>query len=201
MDARITWRYHIFELRKKLSQITGIIYKLQKLGTPIHTLKSIYFALFHSYLNYGISVWGQANTEHFKKIETMQNKVIRLIAGADYDAPCTPIYKKLKIIKVKDLFHLQNISLMWDYDHNKLPANFKNLFSYANKMHDYSTRFSCADKLCENKKFNSQTNGINSFAYNGPKILNALKDLSLYKEAKTKKFFLRKYKRSILDRY
>ena len=201
MDEKISWRFHVLELRKKLSQITGIIYKLKKLGTPVYTLKSVYFALFQSYLNYGLCVWGQASTEDFKKIETLQNKVIRIIKGEDFDAHITPLYKELEILKVKDLLHFRNVSLMWDYDHKELPTNFKDFFTYANKIHNHQTRFSCAGKLCENKKFNSKRNGTNSFTYNGPKILNALKDLDLYKEAKTKKYFLNKYKKNIFDGY
>ena len=33
MDDRLTWKYHIFELRKKLSKSVGIIYKMSKLCT------------------------------------------------------------------------------------------------------------------------------------------------------------------------
>ena len=201
VDEKLTWKFHILELKKKLSQINGIVYKLKKLGTPVDTLKSIYFALFQSYLNYGLCVWGQAGKEHFQKIEIMQNKIIRLIYGADCDAHCAPLYKKLEILKLKDLFYLKNVSIMWDYDRNELPENFRNCFVYANQIHDYPTRFSSAGKLCENKKFNSHTYGLNSFAYNGPKILNYLKTTTLYKESNTKVHFINKFKNSILNEY
>ena len=201
MDDKLTWRFHISELKKKLGQIIGILYKLKKLGTPIDTLKSIYYALFQSYVNYGLAVWGQTNSELFNKIEVLQNKVIRLIMGAEFDENCAEFYKELKIFKLKDLLHLKNVSLMWDYDHNELPKNFQKFFCYANKVHDYPTRFSSMGKLCEDKKFNSKTHGLDSFAHNGPKILNFLKSMELYKEAKTKIYFLSNYKKTILDRY
>ena len=201
IDEKVTWRFHLLELRKKLSQITGIIFKLKKLGTPVYTLKSVYFALFQSYLNYGLCVWGQASSEDLKKIETLQKKVIRVITGAEIDADSGILFKELGILKIKDLLHFKNVSLMWDYDHNKLPAYFKNFFTYADQKHSYSTRFSCAGKLCEDKKFKSTRNGINSFAFIGPKTLNALKNLELYQEAKTKLYFLRKYRKYLLDGY
>ena len=201
MDEKLTWKFHISQLKKKLSQITGIIYKLKKLGTPTDTLKSVYHALFQSYLNYGLCAWGQTNTEYLGKIEAMQNKVIRIIIGAEADAHCTPLYKELKIMKLKDLIHLNNASLMWDYDHNEVPINLKTFFTYANQTHCYPTRFSSAGKLCEDKKFNSNSHGLNSFAHIGPKVLNHLKDSVLYNEAKTKIYFLSKYKQNILDEY
>ena len=33
MDDRLTWKYHLFELRKKLNNSIGIIYKMSKLST------------------------------------------------------------------------------------------------------------------------------------------------------------------------
>ena len=201
MDERMTWKFHVLELKKKLSQITGIIYKLKKLGTPTDTLKSVYYALFQSYLNYGLCVWGQANTEYFSKIEVMQNKVLRIISGVDIDVNCTPLYKDLKILKLKDLLHLKNVNIMWDYDHESIPLTFKKFFIYADQTHEHLTRFSSARKLCENKKFNSNTHGLNSFAYNGPKILNSLKNSDLYNQAQTKDCFIENYKIKILDSY
>ena len=157
VDDKLSWKHHITELKKKLSKTIGIIYQLKKIGAPIHILKSVYFALFESYLNYGLICWGQSDSTYFNKIEVMQNKVIRIISGSDSDANCNPLYKNLKIIKVKDLLHLKYASLMWDFDHNEIPNNFKDYFVYANKTHSYSTRFAASGKLCENKKFNTHT--------------------------------------------
>jgi hypothetical protein len=44
------------------------------------TLKSIYFAYFHSIMKYGIIFWG--NASYSKKIFTLQKKIVRLMAGA-----------------------------------------------------------------------------------------------------------------------
>ena len=90
---------------------------------------------------------------------------------------------------------------MSDYDHKELPKNFQNYFTYANETHRYPTSFSRMGKLCENKKFKTDTYGVDSFTYQGPKILNSIKSLEIYKEARTKKYFLSKYKQSILNSY
>ena len=201
LDDKLTWKYHISELKKKLGRTTGIIYKLKKLGAPKSTLASIYYSLYQSYLNYGLCCWGQTNKENFKKIEISQNKVIRIISGSDYDTDCSPLYKNLGIIKLKDLLHLKFVSLMWDFDHNTIPNNLKSSFTYAKETHKHFTRFASLGKLCENKKFSTERHGINSFAYKGPKILNSLKNLALYTEAKTKIYFCRKYRLKIFQDY
>ena len=167
----------------------------------MHILKSVYFSLFESYLNYGLCCWGQSDSTNFNKIEVLQNKVVRIIHGSDYDAHSDPIYKNLNIVKVKDLLHLKYVSLMWDFDHDTIPNNFKNFFVYANKTHSYQTRFATSGKLCENKKFNTKTHGLNSFTHKGPKILNSLKDNILYRESKNKLSFLKIYKKSLIEDY
>ena len=201
VDDKLSWKHHITELKKQLCKTNGIIYNLKKIGAPIQILKSVYYSLFESYLNYGLICWGQSDGKNFHKIEVMQNKAVRIISGSEYDAHCDPIYKDLNIIKVKDLLYLKYSSLMWDFDHNDIPNNFKDHFVYANQTHRYSTRFATAGKLCENKKFNTERYGLNSFTYMGPKILNSLKDNKLYREAKSKVQFLKNYKKSIVERY
>ena len=41
MDDRLTWKFHIFELRKKLNRSVGMIYKMRKF-CPDHVLLSLY---------------------------------------------------------------------------------------------------------------------------------------------------------------
>ena len=90
---------------------------------------------------------------------------------------------------------------MWDFDHTLLPNSFEGSFTYAKNTHKYGTRFANANKLCENKKFNSNTYGINSFTFVGPKVLNSLKDTHLYHESRTKHYFLKKLKLQIIANY
>ena len=90
---------------------------------------------------------------------------------------------------------------MWDYDHDDMPENLKSFFIYADQVHNYPTRFATEGKLCKNKHFNSITHGLKSFAHEGPQTLNDLKALNLYKEAKTKHYFVKKYKKYILENY
>ena len=201
VDNKLSWRYHIHELTKKLSRTNGILNKLKNLGLPNSTLLSIYSSLFQSHMSYGLCIWGQTCSNYLKKIESVQNKAVRIISGADWDAPCNPIYKKLGILKVKDLVNHKFASLMWDFDHNLLPNSFESFFNYAKNTHKYGTRFANANKLCENKKFNTNTYGINSFTFVGPKVLNSLKDTQLYQESKSKLLFLKKYKMQTIANY
>jgi hypothetical protein len=47
--------------------------------TNIDTLKTIYFAYFHSLMRYGIIFWG--NSSDSKRVLTLQKIIIRIVLG------------------------------------------------------------------------------------------------------------------------
>ena len=71
MDDRLTWKHHIYELRKKINRSIGIIYKM-KFASPRSVLLSLYYSLVHSHLNYGICVWGNAAAYEISKLHLAQ---------------------------------------------------------------------------------------------------------------------------------
>jgi IS1 family transposase len=74
----------------------------------INTLKSIYFAYFHSIVQYGIIFWG--NSSNSRKIFTLQKKIIRIMVGAHPRTSCRSLFKELEILPVpcQYIFSLMN---------------------------------------------------------------------------------------------
>ena len=182
MDDRLTWKFHINELCKKLGRSVGMLYKLRHL-CPANVLRSLYFSLFNSHLSYGLPVWGNTAKVYMEKVLNLQKKAVRAITFADYTAPSLPIYKELEILSLSDLFKHQTSSLMWDLDHDTLPRSLATYFSKIRDEHPYSTRLAASDKLAI-KKYNTKTYGLNSFQTQGALILNDLKDNELYTNAR-----------------
>ena len=59
IDEHLTWSKHTAYISNKMAKNVGMLFKLRKtLNT--NTLRNLYFALIHSYLNNGITVWGSA---------------------------------------------------------------------------------------------------------------------------------------------
>ena len=83
MDDKLSWSNQISMLRSKLSRS---IFALNRVKDIFHRdiLKSLYFALIHSHINYGLMVWGNANT--IDRIEILQKKAIRIINKKPYNA-------------------------------------------------------------------------------------------------------------------
>ena len=55
------------------------------------------------------------------KISIIQKNAVRIITLAAFNAHNDPIFKKLKILKIKDHITLQYCLLVYDYINNKLP--------------------------------------------------------------------------------
>ena len=58
----------------------------------------------------------------WKPIQKLQDKSVRIISNSPYNCPLNPIYKKLKIMKVKDLIQTSSLCYAWKAFHSKLPT-------------------------------------------------------------------------------
>ena len=89
---------------------------------------------------------------------------------------------------------------MWDYDNNIMPPSLAANFIRKNTVHPYHTRAASSGKL-HVESTNTKTYESKSFKIIGAKTLNQLKNLSMYSEALTKKSFLDKLKKLLLENY
>ena len=165
MDSRLTWKFHINELSKKLSRAIGILYKIRAYS-PKSIMISLYFAIFHSHLAYGLPVWGSANEKLINNIVLLQKKALRIITSADYHAHTKPIMKENKILSLTDQRHYQIASLMWDLDHNSLPPSLSSYFKKRNDVHDRHTRLA-GDGKYNIPKTRTITHGTSSVQVQG----------------------------------
>ena len=108
MDDRLTWKFHIFELRKKLNKSVGMIYKMKNL-CPQRVLLSLYYSLIYTHLSYGICVWGTAEDIYLEKIRVSQNKALRAITGSKFTAPTDTLYEGLNVSKFDDIFNFNTL--------------------------------------------------------------------------------------------
>ena len=182
------------ELRKKLCRGLGILYRLKKNNFSKRTLLSVYYAIFYSYLIYGITAWGFAPNQQLHGIQVLQNKVFRIIGGLNRDANVNAFCNNNKLLKINELHYLELAKIMWDFDKKMLPTCFESKFTYINDVDDYNTRTASTienevpmprNKLSENILVKTQY-GMDSLKFKGPKILNQLKDLPFFNTSSTK---------------
>jgi hypothetical protein len=93
-----------------IPKLSAVCYAVRSMFhiSDINTLKSIYFAYFHSITQYRIIFWG--NSSNSRKIFTLQQKIIRIMVGARPGTPCRNLFKKLELLPVQFqyIFSLMN---------------------------------------------------------------------------------------------
>ena len=92
----------------KVSRGNGILKKISKI-LKTETLKLIYYAIIHPHLQYCNVVWGNAQQTNLLPLIRFQKKSIRRISRADYLAHTNELFKYLKILKLSDLYKLENM--------------------------------------------------------------------------------------------
>ena len=96
LDGKLNWKPQIEKFVTQLSKSCGMLFRLKHYSN-ISVLKSVYFALFHSYLTYSIHNWGRANKTTLLPLIRLQNKAVRTLK-----------YNKTKTTVLSTLFQAQN---------------------------------------------------------------------------------------------
>ena len=78
LDTKLDFKSHIANIETKISRSVGILSKLRFLF-PSSTLLLLYFTLIHPHLLYGLPLWGCTFGSYLKKLQSLQNKAIRII--------------------------------------------------------------------------------------------------------------------------
>ena len=182
LDTNINWKSHISKLIPKLSSACYIIRKLYS-SCSLHTLKLVYYAYFHSVMEYGIAFWGDATDS--KRIFLQQKKAIRIIMGSTPRTSCRKLFRKLGIMTLTFQFIL---SLM-----RFLSSNL-DIYTFNNSVHDINIR----DKQKLYKPTVRSSAYQKSVYYNSIKVYNKLPN-TLAELVSSKASFIKQLKRHLID--
>ena len=86
---------------------------------PKTVLTSLYFALFHSHMCFGILLYGLAEDQYTNKISLIQKRAIRIISNASFNALTQPLFKDLRILNFYNTLKCKFATFMWEYDHGE----------------------------------------------------------------------------------
>ena len=75
-----------------------------------------------------------------------RKKCIRNINKSKYNSHTNPIFKKLNILKLNDLFDLNCKLFMHSFVHNKLPSCFESMFKKSNSLRTKTLLYRFAKK-------------------------------------------------------
>ena len=127
IDQHLSWNVQIKNLLPKLNGANGMLAKIRH-SVSHQLLISIYHALFQSHINYAAQVWGQPSSDLKNKINTAQNKAMRIINFKGPRETENPLYSENSILKLPDLVHLQNFTLILRHYKGLTPRGINKLF-------------------------------------------------------------------------
>ncbi|MGL4388073.1 MAG: RNA-directed DNA polymerase, partial [Brevinema sp.] len=95
LDSRLRWAPHIAEVRKKALAAMAALYPIFNRRSHLSRQNRIilYRALITPILLYAVPTWGNASPSNIKKLQTVQNKALKII----YNTPLLTNLKKLHI--------------------------------------------------------------------------------------------------------
>ena len=137
LDENLTWNQHIDELCRKLSSLFHIFYNIREYLSK-KEIQSIYYALVYSRIKYGINIYGQAGISKIKKIQTLQNQLLKVLSGKKYRYSTIKLHKELNLLLVEDIAKQELLTFVHNYFSNSLPPVFDHYFEMLN--HSYLTR-------------------------------------------------------------
>ena len=138
-----------------------MIYKLWHYVNVV-TIKSIYYAIFHSHLPYVCTAWGQnLNSKH--RINLLQKKTMQMISFTSFNAHTLPIFAKLNIIKFPDLISFCSCLFIYKHFLDMSSSVFSNVFILTSTTHEQNTR-SASYGLLTKPSCSTSKYGTNAFA-------------------------------------
>ena len=104
VDKNLSWKPHVEYISKKISKACGSMVNLRySINTKL--LVEVYHSLIHSYLRYGIIVWGNASNSILQPLKSLINRAVRIITFAPFGrVDLEPIYSYLKVFDEEKVF-------------------------------------------------------------------------------------------------
>ena len=111
IDNKLNWHDHIENVIKKISTNKLLIGKSCKL-LSITAKRNIYYAHIHSHLLYANVIWsGHMKSKQRSNIGKVQKYCVRAIMNKPKNHHTDPLFKELKIMKIKELEHFESSKL------------------------------------------------------------------------------------------
>ena len=167
IDEHLSWKPHVLKISNKISRTLGIMCRLKNF-LPTHVLRILYNSLILPHLQYSILAWGF----RMGRLDKLQKRAVRIITRSKYNSHTDPLFRKLNLLKAKDLFELNVLKLFYKYKKKSLPFYLSNMFSDFTNSHGYELRTTYILKDVGS----NMSSGNKCIRHYLPVVINDLKD-------------------------
>ena len=143
IDDGLKWSTHIEKVKTKVSQLLGVVGRTRSAlgGEAVLTL---YNGLVLPHLQYCLIVWGDFEGARNLTIRAAmlryQKKFAGMASGKSGRFHADPLFAKLGMLKIDDLYRQQLRVHAWQYWNKRLPEGQTGMFQRVSEVHGYSTR-------------------------------------------------------------
>ena len=127
IDEGLTWREHIKQVCNKLVKLCSAFHLLSRY-IDIDMAKQIYFAYVYPHINYCIEAYGSACSSVLKRVQIMQNKLLKILCCKNYRYSSTQLHKDLHLLSVKEIYEYSVLCFVYKQRNDLLPNIFQDFF-------------------------------------------------------------------------
>ena len=134
-------------MTKILSGIIILLIYVQKFLEPLPSfinldivfrdqLIQMYYSFIYPHFNYGILCWGNAAQIYLKRLQIMQNKILKIMTFAKIHDHVTPLFEQLKIINLDKIYIFNSLKFMRKVKLSLVPFTISQLYTQPSHSHD-----------------------------------------------------------------
>ena len=172
IDENLTWKPHINYLCEKITKVCGVLAKLRHcVGYDI--LKMVYHALVASHLQYCNLVWGNADESILKPLQTLQNRIVKIMTFAPFSAHNVKhIFDDLELLDISQIHKLSKAKFVYKHKNGMLPSNFDEYLCNPENIHGRNLR--STSNGCYRQVWGRTNQSLKMIQYDGAKLWNSI---------------------------
>ena len=160
-----------------------------------HIVRTIYYACLFSKIKYGIEIYGSADKTKLNNLQTIQNKLLKILLHKTRRFSTNKLHSDLRVLKVEDIYRTSLLHFVYNCQKGTPIENFRDYFKLRGQLHEHRTRSIFHIHVCKPK-----TNyGKNTSHYRAAQFWNQIADS--YKDAKSINIFKKRIFTLILSNY
>ena len=172
IDSKLNWKKHIEYIALKISKGLGALGRVRNI-LPQNALLMLYNTMIYPYLTYCNLVWGNASATTLQRLVVLQNRAVRLVTRSKFRSSCNPLFVRLNILKLSDIYKFQIALFMFKVKHHLLPLSCMRYITVVNSQRSYITRQSAYFNMVGCRTVMRE----NSISVQGPRVWNSLPKL------------------------
>ena len=139
LDDQLKWDRHVSHICNCLSRNFHMFYSIRHLLND-NLKKQLYYSLVYSRILYAVEIYGACRDSLLKKVQTLQNKLLKVLFNLPPRTSTNELHTRLKLLKVKDIHNQQVLKFVYESVNKVTILQFHKYYKSQNTVHDHNTR-------------------------------------------------------------